>query len=78
MPLQNFTFSQASLQTYTDCPRRFQLRYVLNVRWPADHDQPVIERERRAREGQEFHYPCTSIRWASQSRCLPPRLPKRA
>ena len=24
----NFTFSQSSLQDYTDCPRRFQLRYI--------------------------------------------------
>ncbi len=26
-----FTFSQSSLQDYLDCPRRFQLRYVLDA-----------------------------------------------
>lgn len=30
----SFAFSQASLQDYADCRRRFQLRYVLGVRWP--------------------------------------------
>lgn len=30
-----FQFSQASLQDYVDCPRRFQLRHVLMQPWPA-------------------------------------------
>ncbi len=30
-----FEFSQASLQDYVDCARRFQLRYVLMQPWPA-------------------------------------------
>jgi CRISPR/Cas system-associated exonuclease Cas4 (RecB family) len=50
-----FTFSQASLQDYADCPRRFQLRYVLDVRWPADRDGPVAEWERKAQLGAAFH-----------------------
>ena len=51
----NFRYSQASLQDYTDCPRRFQLRYVLDIRWPAAHQGPVLEWERRARRGAAFH-----------------------
>ena len=51
----NFTFSQASLQDYVDCPRRFQLRYVLDVRWPAVHDGPIVEWEQKARQGAVFH-----------------------
>jgi CRISPR/Cas system-associated exonuclease Cas4 (RecB family) len=51
----NFAFSQASLQDYVDCPRRFQLRYVMNVRWPAAREGPTAEWERRARQGAAFH-----------------------
>jgi CRISPR/Cas system-associated exonuclease Cas4 (RecB family) len=51
----SFTFSQASLQDYTDCPRRFQLRYVLGVRWPTARDGPVIEWEQRVQQGVVFH-----------------------
>jgi len=49
-------FSQHSLQDYTDCPRRFQLRYVLGVTWPAVKAEPIAEMERRARLGQRFHH----------------------
>jgi CRISPR/Cas system-associated exonuclease Cas4 (RecB family) len=51
----SFVFSQASLQDYADCPRRFQLRYVLQVRWPASHEGRLAEWERRARQGTAFH-----------------------
>jgi len=50
-----FTFSQSSLQDYSDCPRRFQLRYMEQLRWPAVETEPVLENERRQREGQLFH-----------------------
>jgi CRISPR/Cas system-associated exonuclease Cas4 (RecB family) len=54
-----FTFSQASLQDYSDCPRRFQLRYVLGVRWPAAQDgaatQERAEWEKKALQGAAFH-----------------------
>ena len=48
-------FSQHSLQDYTDCPRRFQLRYLLGVAWPAVKVEPIAEMERRARLGRRFH-----------------------
>lgn len=50
-----FTFSQSSLQDYADCPRRFQLRYIEQLSWPAVEAEPAIENERRQLEGQVFH-----------------------
>jgi CRISPR/Cas system-associated exonuclease Cas4 (RecB family) len=50
-----FTFSQSSLQDYADCPRRFQLRYIDQLSWPAVDAEPVVENERRQIEGQLFH-----------------------
>ena len=56
MPLPaNFTFSQASLQDYSDCPRRFQLRYVLRVRWPAAREDSIAAWEQKAQLGAAFH-----------------------
>lgn len=50
-----FVFSQSSLQDYADCPRRFQLRYIEQLSWPAIETEPVVENERRQLEGQLFH-----------------------
>jgi RecB family exonuclease len=50
-----FTFSQSSLQDYIDCPRRFRLRYIDQLSWPAVESEPVAENERRQQEGQLFH-----------------------
>ena len=50
-----FTFSQSSLQDYTDCPRCFQLRYLDQLAWPAVEVAPVLENERRQQEGKLFH-----------------------
>jgi hypothetical protein len=51
----SFIFSQTSLQDYFDCPRRFQLRYIEHLTWPAVETEPIIENERRQQEGQLFH-----------------------
>jgi CRISPR/Cas system-associated exonuclease Cas4 (RecB family) len=51
----SFTFSQSSLQDYVDCPRRFQLRYIEQLAWPAIETEPALENERRQQEGQLFH-----------------------
>ena len=53
--LPAFTFSQSSLQDYTDCARRFQLRYIEQLHWPAVETEPVLVNERRQQEGQLFH-----------------------
>jgi CRISPR/Cas system-associated exonuclease Cas4 (RecB family) len=55
MSLESFQFTQSSLQDYVDCPRRFQLRYVLNQPWPAVESEPLIERERLVELGRRFH-----------------------
>ncbi len=50
-----FPFSQSSLQDYVDCPRRFQLRYIEHLAWPAIETEPLLENEHRLKEGQLFH-----------------------
>jgi CRISPR/Cas system-associated exonuclease Cas4 (RecB family) len=50
-----FPFSQSSLQDYTECPRRFRLRYLERLSYPAVESEPALENERRQREGQLFH-----------------------
>lgn len=52
---QPFTFSQSSLQDYADCPRRFQLRYLERLAWPAVESEPASEVENRQRDAQLFH-----------------------
>jgi CRISPR/Cas system-associated exonuclease Cas4 (RecB family) len=49
------TFSQSSLQDFVDCPRRFELRYLLGVRWPAVESEPLLEVEQALVRGQRFH-----------------------
>jgi CRISPR/Cas system-associated exonuclease Cas4 (RecB family) len=53
--LPTFQFSQNSLQDYSDCPRRFQLRYLLRQPWPAVQSEPLDEYERLLERGRRFH-----------------------
>jgi hypothetical protein len=56
MPLPpDFTFSQNNLQTFVDCPRRFELAYIKQQRWPAVQVEPVLEHERHLEMGARFH-----------------------
>lgn len=50
-----FAFSQSSLQTYEDCPRRFWLSFVRRLPWPAVEASPVQAHEAQIRLGEEFH-----------------------
>ncbi len=50
-----FRFSQSSLQDYVDCRRRFQLRYLQNLAWPALQSEPALENERFMLRGSLFH-----------------------
>ncbi len=52
---RNFQFSATSLQDYVDCSRRFQLRYVLQVAWPAPEAEPISEQEHHGRLARDFH-----------------------
>ena len=56
MSLPNeFQFSQGSLQDFVDCRRRFQLRYIHRLAWPAIETEPVQEHERYLELGALFH-----------------------
>lgn len=57
MPLpDDFIFSQSALQDYEDCPRRFELRYLREVEWPALETSPALEHEAAMLRGQDFHH----------------------
>jgi hypothetical protein len=47
--------SQSSLQDYVDCPRRFELRYLQQLQYPAIEAEPALENEKRRQEGAYFH-----------------------
>lgn len=47
--------SAASLQDYVDCPRRYYLRHVRKLAWPAIQSEPVLENERWIQQGARFH-----------------------
>jgi CRISPR/Cas system-associated exonuclease Cas4 (RecB family) len=51
----NFQFSQGSLQNFVDCPRRFQLKYIEQLAWPAVEAEPALENERYLQQGAAFH-----------------------
>lgn len=50
-----FQFSQNSLQDYADCARRFQLRYVVEQKWPAAESEPIDRHEHFLEQGRNFH-----------------------
>ena len=52
---EGFQFSQASLQDFAECRRRFQLRYLDRLAWPALETEPYHEFEHLAELGSEFH-----------------------
>lgn len=51
----DFSFSQKSLQDYRDCPRRFQLRYLEKLSWPASPSEPMERYEYLSSLGTQFH-----------------------
>ncbi len=51
----DFLFNQANLQDYVDCPRRFQLRHLLQLAWPAVAAEPADEYEAQVQDGEAFH-----------------------
>jgi hypothetical protein len=53
--LPGFQFSQSSLQDFDTCARRFELRYLRRLAWPAVESEPIQEAERLARLGTDFH-----------------------
>ncbi len=55
MPKQLTTLSQSSLQDYHDCLRRFELRYLQRLAYPAIETEPALENEKHQKEGEYFH-----------------------
>jgi len=53
--MQFTTLSQSSLQDYIDCARRFQLRYLDRLSYPAIESEPTLENEKHQQEGEFFH-----------------------
>jgi len=53
--MQLTTLSQSSLQDYVDCARRFQLRYIEQLSYPAIESEPTLENEKHQQEGEYFH-----------------------
>jgi CRISPR/Cas system-associated exonuclease Cas4 (RecB family) len=51
----DFVFSQASLQDFVDCRRRFQYRYLMGVRWPALPAEPPENVDHLLKLGNAFH-----------------------
>ncbi len=52
---EGFQFSQGSLQDFADCRRRFRLRYLDRLAWPAMEAEPADEYEALVTEGEAFH-----------------------
>lgn len=48
-------YSQAMLQDYLECPRRYRLRYLENLVWPAPQSEPLAAQEEHMDEGMRFH-----------------------
>lgn len=43
------------MQDYVECRRRFQLRYLLQLAWPAPEAEPAEEHEQQMADGETFH-----------------------
>jgi hypothetical protein len=52
----DFQFHQANLQDYVECQRRFQLRYLRHVAWPAVPGEKVLDNEKQMQLGDQFHH----------------------
>lgn len=50
-----FQFTQSNLQDYLTCQRRFELRHLRRLNWPAVETAPIHEAERRMQLGSQFH-----------------------
>ena len=48
-------YSQASLQDFSECQRRFYYRYLRQLSWPAAEAEPVLEMEVLRQAGEDFH-----------------------
>ena len=52
---EDLVFSANNLQVFEDCERRFELRYLKELKWPAVETEPVLESEQFLANGRRFH-----------------------
>ena len=52
---EKLQLSQASLQDYLECKRRFYLKHVLKLDWPAHQTNRSDQQQLRAQKGVAFH-----------------------
>lgn len=55
MIAEGFSFSQSSLQSYLNCPRQFELRYIKRLTWPAQKYSDAEMYELDLAAGQTLH-----------------------
>ncbi len=55
MITEGFSFSQSSLQSYLNCPRQFELRYIKKLTWPAQRYADAEKYELDMAAGQTLH-----------------------
>jgi hypothetical protein len=53
--MSDFRFSSQSLQDYLECQRRFELRYIQKLDWPAEESSPYLAFEQYRQKGNLFH-----------------------
>jgi len=51
----DFAFTQGSLGDFAACARRFELRYIKRMRYPALEVEEPLQFEERTRQGARFH-----------------------
>jgi hypothetical protein len=49
-------FNQTNLQDFSDCRKRFYLKHVQELAWPAAEAEPILENEKWMRQGSAFHH----------------------
>lgn len=52
----NFQFTQTNLQDFIDCPKRFELKYLQQIHWPARIVDNAQEYQEWMELGSRFHF----------------------
>lgn len=50
--------NQSNLQDFSECPRRFELKVIDNISWPAAYLEPLSQVEQATEIGNKFHQLC--------------------
>ncbi len=53
--VNEIALNQGNLQDFLDCRRRFWLRHIRRLSWPAIESEPVLENEHYIQQGARFH-----------------------